>query len=239
MVSVNGLQWLDADDDITPFAPPEQALTDPNGLLAVGGSLSPQRLTAAYRSGIFPWFSEGQPVLWWSPDPRAVFYPAEIRISRSLRKRLRRGEYRITADRAFARVITACAQTRADGLGTWITASMREAYCHLHELGVAHSVEAWYENELAGGLYGVALGRVFFGESMFSRRSDASKAAFVALARQLENWGYAMIDGQVPSRHLASLGARLMPRAQFIARLEHYCQQAEPVESWAGFGTTP
>ena len=208
-------------DESPPDAFPdiEEALRWPNGLLAAGGTLSPERLLCAYRRGIFPWFSEGQPVLWWAPDPRAVLIPEDLRISRSLRKTLRRGHFALSADTAFSEVIRQCAMPRPDSDSTWITRDMIGAYRRLHGLGHARSVETWQDGELAGGLYGVALGRVFFGESMFSRARDASKVALVGLARL----GYRLIDCQVPSPHLASLGAVEIPRRAFGAYLRRWC----------------
>jgi len=198
---------------------PPLAAATPEGLLAVGGDLRPERLLAAYRRGIFPWYSTGQPILWWSPDPRAVLLPEDLKVSRSLRKVLRAGTFRITLDRCFRDVMTACATPRASGGGTWITPEMIEAYTALHERGVAHSVEAWEGDMLAGGLYGVALGGAFFGESMFTRVTDASKAAFVRLVPQLERWGFTLIDCQQYTAHLARFGAREIPRAEFVRRL--------------------
>lgn len=211
--------WLDPRDPAAPFPPVELALRDPDGLLALGGDLSPERLLAAYRQGIFPWYSEGQPILWWSPDPRMVLQPNELKISRSLRKTLRKRAFRITLDEDFPAVMEACAEPRADGLGTWITEDMTLAYRRLHELGYAHSVEAWQDGRLVGGLYGVALGKVFFGESMFTRATDASKVAFVHLVRQLQRWDFVLIDCQVYTGHLASLGAAPIPRRDFSAIL--------------------
>lgn len=200
------------------FPPPVQA--EPGGLLAVGGDLTPPRLLLAYSTGIFPWFNEGDPILWWSPDPRCILEPAQVRVSRSLAKVLRRGTFRVTYDRAFAEVIAACArERRGGGEGTWITPAMRAAFIALHELGYAHSVEAWCDGELAGGLYGVCLGRCFFGESMFHRVTDASKVALVTLAGELQRRDFELIDGQLPSPHLTSLGARQIPRKQFLQRL--------------------
>lgn len=197
------------------FPPLSQA--SPEGLLAVGGDLSPRRLRAAYRQGIFPWYSDDQPILWWAPDPRAVLFPDRVHVSRSLRRTLKRGRYRVSLDRAFAEVVRQCARPRPDQHGTWITPAMQAAYQRLHEEGGAHSVEVWEGERLAGGLYGVALGRVFFGESMFHRSPDASKVALVILARQLARWGYRVIDCQIPSAHLARLGAELIPRDRFVA----------------------
>ncbi|HEY8553318.1 MAG TPA: leucyl/phenylalanyl-tRNA--protein transferase [Burkholderiales bacterium] len=203
------------------FRFPPVELASPDGLLAVGGDLRPARLLAAYRQGIFPWYNEGQPILWWSPDPRAVLFPARLRVSRSLRKRLRSGKFRVTCDVCFRDVMLACAGPRPQYPhgGTWITPAMVEAYTELHRLGHAHSVETWLGDRLVGGLYGVALGGIFCGESMFSRESDASKVALVYLVRQLERWGYALIDCQLPSAHLASLGAEAIPRRTYMALL--------------------
>lgn len=201
---------------------PPAELASPEGLLAVGGDLSAARLLAAYRHGIFPWYNPGQPVLWWCPDPRTVLLPERLKVSRSLRKTLNRGAFTVTLDRCFERVIDGCAEPRRNlpGGGTWITAEMRTAYCRLHADGHAHSVEAWQDGELAGGLYGVALGGAFFGESMFSRVTDASKVAFTHLVRQLIAWRYSLIDCQLPSAHLFSLGAAEIPRRRFLAMLE-------------------
>ena len=215
-----------------PFPDPALAETEPNGLLAVGGDLSPQRLRSAYRLGIFPWYGAGQPILWWSPDPRLVLFPDRLRISRSLRKTLRRGAFTVSLDRDFGAVIRACAAPRADAGGTWIVPAMARAYERLHVLGLAHSAEAWRGDELAGGLYGVAMGRVFFGESMFSRVSDASKVALAYLARCLSAWGYALIDCQVYTPHLASLGAVEMPRAEFQRRLAEAIDQPVAGHAW-------
>lgn len=212
------LPWLTAAHEFPPLA---TALSEPNGLLAVGGDLAPERLLAAYRRGIFPWYSPGEPILWWSPDPRMVLFPAEFKVSRSLGRTLRRGGYEVRLDTAFARVIAACAQTPRRGQhGTWIVPEMQAAYRHLHELGLAHSVETWVDGELVGGLYGIALGRMFYGESMFSWRSDASKIAVAHLARYLERLGFGMVDCQMHTAHLASLGAREIPRDDFIAHLD-------------------
>lgn len=206
-------------DDAFEF-PPLEAAT-PEGLLAVGGDLRPERLLVAYRRGIFPWYSVGQPILWWSPDPRAVLLPEELKIARSLRKVLRAKKFEVSFDHRFRDVMLACAAPRSSpaGGGTWITPDMVEAYCALHERGFAHSVESWRGDKLAGGLYGVALGGVFFGESMFSRVADASKVAFVRLVRQLVRWGFTLIDCQQYTPHLARFGAREIPRAEFVRRL--------------------
>jgi leucyl/phenylalanyl-tRNA--protein transferase len=205
--------------DTTSFPPVEAALRDPNGLLAMGGDLSLERLLDAYRHGIFPWFSPGEPILWWSPDPRMVLEPDQIRVTRSLAKRIRNSGFESRVDSAFAEVMRACAMPRGDDAGTWISPAMVAAYTRMFDAGYAHSVETWHEGVLVGGLYGVAIGRMFFGESMFSRMPDASKVALVRLARQLRQWGFGMIDCQMETAHLASLGARTMPRAMFTARL--------------------
>jgi leucyl/phenylalanyl-tRNA--protein transferase len=199
---------------------PDPQLAEPEGLLAVGGDLSPPRLLLAYTMGVFPWFNEGDPILWWSPDPRCILEPGGLKISRSLGRVLRRGEFSITFDRAFDQVVDNCAGLRRkSGEGTWITAEMAAAYCRLHELGYAHSVEAWKDGRLAGGLYGVMLGSCFFGESMFFRVANASKAAFATLVRRLEALGCALIDCQLHSGHLESLGAILTPRHEFLKKL--------------------
>ncbi|HEX9140212.1 MAG TPA: leucyl/phenylalanyl-tRNA--protein transferase [Steroidobacteraceae bacterium] len=213
------IHWLAPEDPPERFPPVESALTDPPGLLAAGADLRPERLLAAYRRGIFPWYSPGQPVLWWSPDPREVLYPAEFHCSRSLARRLRRGDFTWHQDRDFPAVIAACAAPRTQSPGTWITEAMQEAYCRLHELGYAHSAEVWRGGKLVGGLYGVRLGAVFFGESMFSREPDASKAALAGLVRQCRADGTQLIDCQLPSAHLRSLGSRAVPRAQFLREL--------------------
>lgn len=216
--------WLDPYDR-THFPDVSEALTEPNGLLAIGGDLSPERLLAGYRRGIFPWYSHGQPILWWSPNPRAIQRLTALKVSRSLRKSLKRQNYQVKFDTAFADVIDACASPRGDGLGTWITDEMRNAYIRLHKQGDAHSVEVWDDDHLVGGLYGVSLGQLFFGESMFSRRNDGSKIAFVYLVRQLAKWRFAMVDCQVYSEHLGSLGAETIEREKFIEYLDIYCEK--------------
>lgn len=216
---MSSLVWLSADDPVDRFPPVEQALEDPNGLLAAGGDLSPLRLLAAYRRGIFPWFSPGQPILWWSPDPRELLYPNEFVVSRSLAKTLRSGRYTVRCDSAFAEVIAACAAPRAASAGTWISAEMQTAYLQLHQLGVAHSLETWQGNELVGGLYGLRIGRVFCGESMFSRHSDASKVALEALVARCTTLGIDVIDCQLPNPHLRSLGSRAVSRRLFLQHL--------------------
>ena len=223
------IPWLGADD---PFPPLSHATREPNGLLAAGADLSAARLLEAYSHGIFPWFSEGQPILWWSPDPRMVLFPAELKVSRSLSRTLRRNDFEIRTDTAFRRVMEACGEPRPGQDGTWITAQMVEAYSTLHRQGTAHSVETWRDGELVGGLYGIALGRMFFGESMFSRATDASKVALVALVRQLFDWNFGMIDCQMKTAHLASLGAREIPRAEFARRLRELVHYAAVPGPW-------
>ena len=209
----------------------DQASDD--GLLAVGGDLSPERLQCAYSRGIFPWFEQGQPILWWSPDPRCVLYPEKFNSSRSMRKSIRRESFSLSYDRAFESVIVACAAPRDAQGGTWITPDMRKAYCALHELGCAHSVEVWQDDELVGGLYGVSLGRVFYGESMFSRVSQASKFALQSLCKKLQAEHYTLIDCQLESAHLLSLGAQVIPRAQFIEEMNLGLQYDENFAKWS------
>jgi leucyl/phenylalanyl-tRNA---protein transferase len=232
------LHWIRTDDPPDAFPDPRRALREPDGLLAVGGDLTPARLLAAYRRGIFPWYEAGQPILWWSPDPRAVLLPAELKVSASLRKTLRAGALRVTFDTAFARVMSGCAAPRPHQRGTWLTPQMQQAYARLHALGYAHSVETWHEGELAGGLYGVALGRVFFGESMYSARRDASKVALCHLVAAARTRGCELIDCQVHSAHLASLGSRTMPRHEFLEWIEHLSRDAQP-QSWRDAVPTP
>lgn len=219
--------WIDPGDPERAFPDVNLALREPDGLLAVGGDLDSRRILNAYRHGIFPWYSEEQPILWWSPDPRTVLFPAHLKVSRSLRKTLNQRRFRMTLDQAFDTVIDACAEPRAQSFGTWITREMRDAYCRLHREGRAHSVECWSGGKLAGGLYGIAIGRVFFGESMFSRESNASKAAFCHLVRQLSAWDFGLIDCQVYSTHLASLGAEEIPRRLFVRHLEILCEDEQ------------
>ncbi len=226
------------DPEGTDFPPTREALQHPNGLLAVGGLLTVPRLLAAYRRGIFPWYEEPQPVLWWSPDPRSVLFPEELHVSRSLRKTLRRDRFRLDCDRRFRRVMLACAELRGDGLGTWIGEDMIDAYCELHELGYAHSVEVLDETGLlVGGLYGVAIGGAFFGESMFSRQSDASKVATVALVDILRRGGARIIDCQMESDHLNSLGARNIPRLDFERLLAQTIDEKADPAVWSVPGT--
>lgn len=217
----------------TAFPAASTALDAPNGLLAAGGDLGAERLLDAYAHGIFPWFNEGEPILWWSPDPRMVLLPQELKISRSLRKTLRNGKYAVRFDTAFQEVMQGCAQARSGkGGGTWISPPMIEAYTRLHQLGFAHSAETWIDGELAGGLYGVAIGRMFYGESMFMRVTDASKIAFVHLVWQLRRWGFGLIDCQMKTAHLASLGAREIPRADFLGRLNELIEYPRPPGLW-------
>jgi len=230
------LTVLDPFDDTQPFPPAEQALEEPDGLLAAGGSLTPRRLLNAYRNGIFPWYNEGEPILWWSPNPRLTLLPDRLRVSRSLRKVLRRQEFQISFDRAFQAVIAGCAAPRPRAAGTWITPEMESAYITMHRLGIAHSVESWHDDELVGGLYGIAIGRVFFGESMFSRRSNASKAAFAVFVQVLKEWNYALIDCQIHTGHLAGFGAEEMPRSDFLTLLDRYCECPASPQAW---GTEP
>lgn len=214
------IAWLDPTS--LEFPPVSMALDEPNGLLAAGGDLSTERLLAAYRHGIFPWYEEGQPLLWWSPSPRCVLYPERLNISRSLRKRLRRNEFDVRLNTAFAAVVDGCRAPRDGDAGTWITSDMRRAYLRLHELGLAQSVETWRDGELVGGLYGVSLGRVFFGESMFHRATDASKVAMAYLCRLMVRYDGPLIDCQVDNEHLERLGAEFMPRTEFVAALDQY-----------------
>ncbi|WP_028448536.1 leucyl/phenylalanyl-tRNA--protein transferase [Chitinibacter tainanensis] len=224
------IPWLDHRLD---FPPLSQALPEPNGLLAAGGDLSPNRILAAYQRGIFPWFMPGEPILWWSPDPRMVLYPAELHVHRSLDKVIRNKAYRVTFDTAFHAVMSACAEPRAGQPGTWISAEMLAAYTALHEAGFAHSIECWIDGELAGALYGMAIGKMFYGESMFARRPDASKIAFVHLVRWLDAQGYGLIDCQMYTDHLARFGAREIPRAQFMASLERLTAQYVDPGPWS------
>ncbi|MGH8124482.1 MAG: leucyl/phenylalanyl-tRNA--protein transferase [Rhodanobacteraceae bacterium] len=210
------------------FPDPERALADPNGLLAYGGDLSPQRLVAAYSHGIFPWYSEGEPLLWWSPDPRCVFATDGVHVSHSLAKFLRKCTWQWSMDRAFEAVMRGCAAPRAEQHGTWITADMLAAYAGLHLLGHAHSLEIWEADELVGGIYGVAVGRMFSAESMFSQRDNASKVALAALARVLRAHGFPWIDAQVPNPHLLGMGARTLPRRTFIAELARLAAEPSP-----------
>jgi leucyl/phenylalanyl-tRNA--protein transferase len=219
--------------ELEPFPPVESALPEPNGLLAAGGDLSSERLMRAYRHGIFPWFSDDAPILWWSPDPRMVFATDRIHISTRLRRWLRRCRWTIHADRAFAEVVRACAAPRDYSAGTWITPGMFEAYCDLHALGHAHSIEVYDDaDRLVGGIYGVAMGRMFFGESMFSAATNGSKVALLALCKGLHAWGFPLLDAQVASEHLYTMGAFEIPRAEFVAYLEANCPLSSTIGSW-------
>jgi leucyl/phenylalanyl-tRNA--protein transferase len=224
------IPWL---PDAPIFPPAAAALREPNGLLAAGGDLSPERLLAAYRHGIFPWYSAGEPILWWSPDPRMVLFPDEFKLSRSLAKTLKNADYEVRLDTAFAEVVAACATSPREGqAGTWITAEMQAAYRKLHALGHAHSVETWIDGQLAGGLYGIAIGRAFYGESMFARRRDASKIALAHLCLHLRRREFGIIDCQMETAHLASLGARPIPRREFLARLDALAPIGSPPGRW-------
>lgn len=230
---MTALLWLEPDDDDTPFPSVQRALRDPDGLLAIGGSLSVRRLLDAYRQGIFPWYAAGQPVLWWSPDPRTILFPQEIRIGRNLRRKLKRAQFRVTLDRCFGEVVAACAAPRRGQDGTWITDQMQVAYGRLHEHGVAHSVEIWDDTNLVGGLYGVSLGAIFFGESMFSLVPDASKIALAHLCAQLAAWSFHLIDCQTRTEHLMRLGAQQLPRSTFMHLLEHALRATSRLGPWA------
>ncbi|MCY4154624.1 MAG: leucyl/phenylalanyl-tRNA--protein transferase [Gammaproteobacteria bacterium] len=207
------------------FPEVSSALRNPDGLLAIGGDLEPATLLTAYRRGIFPWYSEGQPLLWWSPDPRCVLEPDQVRINRSLARTLKRNTFKVSFNQAFADVVRGCSAPRGDDTGTWITTDMAAAYLRLHHLGHALSCECWHESELAGGLYGVVIGKVFFGESMFSRKTDASKVALVRLAQLLRQRRFRLIDCQIHSPHLERLGAKSMARDDFVGILKHYCSR--------------
>lgn len=224
------LAWLE--DSNQAFPPPETAFTEPNGLLCAGGDLSTERLLMAYRQGIFPWYEEGQPVLWWSPDPRCILQFEDLHVSRSMQRLLKRKAFRFAFDQAFTATVAACAAPRARSHGTWITPDMARAYTTLHRLGYAHSIEVYDGDLLVGGLYGVTMGRCFFGESMFSRRADASKAAFIVLARHLHHWNYALLDCQVTNPHLLTLGAREVPRDTFLSILSSSVEQPSGA-SWS------
>ncbi len=222
------LTWLQRDS--LDFPQLNKALREPNGLLAAGGDLRPERLIQAYRHGCFPWFQDGQPILWWSPDPRTVLLPDELHVSRSLAKVLRQGRYQVSFDQAFAEVIRACAAPRSYAAETWITSPMQDAYLELHRSGIAHSVEVWRDGELVGGLYGLAMGQLFFGESMFSRADNASKVGFATLVERLKVWGFVLIDCQMPTEHLLSLGARTISRDEFARYLSRHLDQPNRAE---------
>ena len=223
------IPWLERDD---PFPLIHKALKQPNGLLAAGADLTPGRLIEAYSLGVFPWFNADEPVLWWSPDPRMVLIPAELKVARSLKKVLRNRTYEVRLDSAFGRVMQGCAQPRDGQSGTWISPMMTDAYTRLHEMGVAHSAETWIDGKLAGGLYGVALGRMFYGESMFTDVSDASKIAFVHLVWQLKRWGFGLIDCQMKTAHLETFGAREIPRSDFMRRVSKLIQYSPAPTRW-------
>jgi len=224
-------------DNSFQFPNAELALADPNGLLAVGGDLNPTRILNAYRHGIFPWFSEDQPILWWSPDPRMILYPEKLSLSRSLQKALRKTEFQWTFDQAFTRVIFSCAQPRPKQAETWITPGIMDAYIALHNQGHAHSFETWHDGKLVGGLYGIAIGQVFFGESMFSKKTDASKIAFVNAVYQLQQWGYKLIDCQVASTHLQSFGAENISRSDFLEQITYLTTCHPEHDSWQQMST--
>ena len=226
------LHWLDPRNPQQPFPPAHLAMRDPNGLLAIGGDLSPQRLLRAYGQGIFPWYNPDEPILWWCPDPRAVLYPERLHVSRSLQRTLRRSDYAVTLDQAFDAVVDACARPRARSRGTWLGDDMRQAYRQLHQLGHAHSVEVWRDGALAGGLYGIALGQVFFGESMFSHINDGSKIALYWLCQQLRAWQFALIDCQVSSDHLIRLGAQSVARDDFLRVLAQAVREGPAPGGW-------
>jgi leucyl/phenylalanyl-tRNA--protein transferase len=233
------LHWLAPTQRPELFPPPEHALTEPNGLLAAGGDLTPERLLAAYSQGIFPWYEAGQPILWWSPDPRAVLWPDELRVSRSLRRSLHKRGFEVRIDTAFDAVVAGCAAPRGYGAGTWITPEMAGAYGRLHALGWAHSFETWRDGTLVGGLYGVAMGRMFFGESMFARATDASKVALVRAVGFLRSAGIELIDCQVASAHTESLGATEIPRARFLELVADFCRPPVAPHAWRGMPAAP
>lgn len=226
------LTILDPSDPEQAFPTVESALTEPNGLLAVGGCLSPPRLINAYRQGVFPWYNPEEPILWWSPNPRTVLFPDQIIISKSLKKTLRKNIFECRFDTQFDQVMENCAAPRVQQRNTWISNDIKEAYHNLFHMGIAHCYESWFENELVGGLYGVAIGQVFFGESMFYKKTDASKVAFYHLVQQLADWQYKMIDCQVHTQHLSSLGAIEVERSTFIDKLQEYCSKNPSQNAW-------
>ncbi|GAC1625288.1 MAG: leucyl/phenylalanyl-tRNA--protein transferase [Nevskia sp.] len=227
------LHWLDPRDPNQPFPAPHKAMRDPNGLLAIGGDLSVTRLVRAYSAGIFPWYNPNEPILWWCPDPRAVLEPGDFHVSHSLQKVIRKADYAVTLDAAFPRVLDACTATRRGSHGTWLGPDMKRAYVELQEHGHAHSAEVWRDGRLIGGLYGVSLGRAFFGESMFSVETDGSKLALYWLCRQLQAWEFELIDCQIASHHLQSLGAAEIPRERFLVRLRQAVQQTGREGQWS------
>jgi leucyl/phenylalanyl-tRNA--protein transferase len=232
MSAMRSLCWLSRDGRASEFPPVEEALSEPNGLLAAGGDLTPERLLAAYRQGIFPWYQEGQPILWWSPDPRAVLTPDGLHVSRSLRRSVAKRGFEFRVDTAFEKVVAGCAEPRRYGGGTWITAEMAEAYTRLHRLGWAHSFETWAHGRLVGGLYGVAVGRAFFAESMFTRVTDASKVALVHAVELLRARDVEIIDCQVASAHTRSLGAVDIPRVEFLSLIGKLCAEPARPQTW-------
>ena len=238
-MSAPRLYWLDPNVPDGAFPDPNLALDEPNGLLAVGGDLSPTRLLNAYDIGVFPWYNPDETILWWSPDPRAVFRTNAVHVSRRLRRTLNQANYAVTLDLAFEQVIRTCAALRENREGTWLGPEMRSAYTTLHRQGHAHSIEVWQHGALVGGLYGVARGQVFFGESMFSTVADASKIALVWLARQLEAWGYTLLDGQVGSAHLYRMGAIDLPRRDFLSHVRTARPASAPTARWAFDLDTP
>lgn len=229
----NRVTWLSPEDPPESFPPVTRALSEPDGLLAAGGDLDEERLLYAYRNGIFPWYEDGQPILWWSPDPRCVFLPGDFHVSRRLRRDLRRTAAEVRINTAFSDVIRECAGPRRSEQGTWITPAMMGAYENLHQNGWAHSIEVWQSGELTGGLYGLAIGKAFFGESMFSRMPNASKIALLYVANRLSKGDIELLDCQVESAHLSNLGARVIPRSEFIRRLDSACGTGQSRENWS------
>ena len=224
--------YLDPNNSDEEFPNVELATIEPNGLLAIGGDLSPQRLLNAYRHGIYPWFDTDQPILWWSPNPRSILYPSELKVSRSLNKTIRNKGFEIRFNSVFDKVIDACSEARQYSDGTWIDQRIKDGYLALHQLGHAHCAETWLDGELVGGLYGVAIGRVFYGESMFYHKRDASKVAFISLVKSLQQWGFAMIDCQMTTAHLLSLGAKEIQRQEFTNNLNQWCNQSVSKQAW-------
>ena len=227
------LYWIDPQLPADQFPDLRYALEEPNGLLAFGGDLSAERLIAAYERGIFPWYSKDEPILWWSPNPRSVIFPEKFKLSRSLKKTIKKRHFTITLDTCFSDVISKCSQPRSYSSDTWITEEMMQAYIRLHDLKIAHSVEVWKDEELVGGLYGVSLGKAFFGESMFSTASDASKVALAYLIEQVKIWGFKLIDCQVSSEHMSSLGAVDIPRDMFMQLLSNECSGETRLKQWS------
>ena len=232
MSNIN-LPWLDPKDPHYPFPSPDDALDSPEGLVAAGGDLNPTRILRAYRQGIFPWYEEGQPILWWSPDPRGILFPAKFNAHKSLLRTIKRQQWKVTYDHAFQRVMVACAEPRSYSKGTWITKDMINAYCHLHQLGHAHSLEIWNQSDkLIGGIYGISMGSVFFGESMFSRVTDASKVALLYLSANLDLWDYHLLDTQLPSSHLEFLCGEPISRQHYLTLLDRFSQQPAKDNAW-------